>query len=77
MKFLVAFAFLFAAALAAPSPADIELLKNAFTSELSGYNFEFEQSDGQKRTESGVVKNVGAENEFVAVTGKSTSMFNA
>lgn len=29
----------------------------------------FEQSDGQKRDETGEVKNVGAENEFVAVKG--------
>jgi hypothetical protein len=29
----------------------------------------FEQSDGQKRDEQGEVKNLGAENEFVAVRG--------
>ena len=31
--------------------------------------FSFEQSDGQKRSEVGTVKNAGAENESLSVTG--------
>jgi hypothetical protein len=71
MKFLVVFALFIAAALAAP--ADVELLKSDFTNDpASGYSFAFEQSDGQKKDETGEVRNFGQENEFVAVRGSFT-----
>lgn len=41
MKFLVVFALFIAATLAAPPTADITILKNAFESELTGYNFAY------------------------------------
>lgn len=67
MKFLVVFALCFAAALAAP--ADVTLLKSDFTHDATNYAFDFEQSDGHVRKETGVVKNVGSETEHIAVTG--------
>lgn len=71
MKFLILLALAFSAVLAAP-PAktdDIQLLKSDFSNDPTGYNFAFEQSDGQRRDETGEVRNAGDENEFVAVRG--------
>lgn len=72
MKFLIVLALAFAVALAAPPKTtdDVTLLKSDFSSDPnSGYNFAFEQSDGQRRDETGEVKNLGAEDEYVAVRG--------
>lgn len=61
----------FAVALAAPPKTDeIQLLKSDFSSDpQTGYNFAFEQSDGQRRDETGEVRNLGADDEYVAVRG--------
>lgn len=75
MKFCLLLAFAFTAVLAAPQGAneDIQLLKADFSNDpQTGYNFAFEQSDGQSRDETGEVRNAGAENEFVAVKGSFT-----
>lgn len=69
MKFLIVFALCFAAALAAPPTGDVTLLKSDFVNDGNTYNFGFEQSDGQTRTEQGEVKNVGSENEAISVRG--------
>lgn len=72
MKFLIVLALAFAVALAAPPKTtdDVQLLKSDFSNDpQTGYNFAFEQSDGQRRDETGEVKNLGAEDEFVAVRG--------
>lgn len=74
MKFLVVLALVIVAALAAPqkpaATSDVQLLKSDFSNDpQSGYNFAFEQSDGQRRDETGEVKNLGAEDEYVAVRG--------
>lgn len=36
---------------------------------IASYSFDFEQSDGHKRSEVGVLKNVGSESEAITVTG--------
>lgn len=75
MKFCLLLALAFTAVLAAPQGAneDIQLLKSDFSNDpQTGYNFAFEQSDGQTRNEEGEVRNAGAENEFVAVKGSFT-----
>lgn len=73
MKFLIVLALAFAAALAAPASQpktdDIQLLKSDSSNDASGYNFAFEQSDGQRREETGELRNAGAEDEYVAVRG--------
>lgn len=71
MKFLIVLALAFTAILAAPPKnEDIQLLKSDFSSDpQTGYNFAFEQTDGQRRDETGEVRNLGAEDEFVAVRG--------
>lgn len=70
MKFLIVFACLIVAALAAPpSSIDVQVLKNVFTNDVNSYNFGFEQSDGQTRQEQGEVRNVGLENESISVRG--------
>jgi hypothetical protein len=69
MKFLIVFALFIVAALAAPPAGDIEVLRSDFTNDQAGYAFNFEQSDGQKRDETGSVRNAGSETEFVAVKG--------
>lgn len=68
MKFLVVFALCFAAALAATIP-EVTLLKSDLTHKGGNYAFGFEQSDGYVRQETGVVRNEGTEDQFVAVTG--------
>lgn len=72
MKLFIILSLVFAVALAAPpkTTEDITLLKSDFSNDpQTGYNFAFEQSDGQRRDETGEVKNLGAEDEYVAVRG--------
>ena len=73
MKFLIVLALAFTAVLAAPPAADVTVLRSDFNNDpQTGYNFAFEQSDGQTRDETGEVRNLGAEDEFVAVRGSFT-----
>lgn len=67
MKLLIVFALFIAATMAAP--ADITVLSAKHSSDDKGYSFDFEQSDGHKRNEVGVLKNVGAESDAITVTG--------
>ncbi|XP_063697909.1 flexible cuticle protein 12-like [Culicoides brevitarsis] len=67
MKFAIVFAALVAVAIAA---GDVEVLKyDNENSGVDGYSFAFETSDGTKHDESGVVNNVGQENEAISVKG--------
>ncbi|XP_062549674.1 endocuticle structural glycoprotein SgAbd-5-like [Armigeres subalbatus] len=71
MKFLIVFTFaIVACSLAAPQD-EVQIVQ--FTNENTvegGYNFAYEQSDGQKREEAGVLKPVeGAEVPAISVTG--------
>uniref|UniRef100_A0A023EE96 Putative pupal cuticle protein 78e n=1 Tax=Aedes albopictus TaxID=7160 RepID=A0A023EE96_AEDAL len=71
MKILIVFSFtLLACTLAAPQD-EVQIVQ--FTNENNldgGYNFAYEQSDGQKREETGVLKPVeGAEAPAISITG--------
>ncbi|PZC85386.1 endocuticle structural glycoprotein SgAbd-5 [Helicoverpa armigera] len=69
MKLLVLCA-LVAVVAAAPQAQDVQLLRyDADNDGLGTYNFVYEQSDGSKRNENGELRNVGAEDEFVAMKG--------
>lgn len=68
MKLLVVFAFLFAAAVAAPPRVDtsgVTVLSRSFSNDGNLYKFGFEQSDGQKREETGEVKLIEKESGIV------------
>jgi Insect cuticle protein len=69
MKFIIVLALVIASAMALPA-GDVTVLKSAFTNDgTSGYNFAFEQSDGNTRTEEGTLKNAGTETEAISVKG--------
>jgi len=68
MRHLVVFCLVIVAALAAPQD-EVSVLRSDSSSDQAGYSFTFEQSDGQKRDETGEVKNAGEENESIAVRG--------
>ncbi|XP_060656727.1 larval cuticle protein 65Ag1-like [Drosophila nasuta] len=67
MKFLIVFVALFALALAAP--AEVQNLRLASEVGPESYKFGYENSDGASHDEQGVVKNLGADNEGISVTG--------
>ncbi|CAD7083183.1 unnamed protein product [Hermetia illucens] len=72
MKFAIVFAALLAAALAAPvdDPKNAQILRyESDNIGTDGYNFAFETSDGTSRQEQAQLKNVGTENEALAVRG--------
>ncbi|XP_055373391.1 flexible cuticle protein 12-like [Condylostylus longicornis] len=68
MKFVIILSVIFAVALAIP--ADVEIVRydndNIGT---DGYKFYVETSDGKKHDESGQLKNIGTEQEGIAVQG--------
>lgn len=68
MKFLVLFAVLCVSALAAPpkvDSSDITVLSRTFSNDGNAYKFGFEQSDGQKRDETGEIKLIEKESGIV------------
>ncbi|KAH8234583.1 hypothetical protein KR032_000032 [Drosophila birchii] len=72
MKFLIAFVALFALALAAPprsSSGDAVVLAQNSDVGPESYNYNFETSDGQKAEAAGKLKNIGTEQEAIAVHG--------
>ncbi|CAB3242932.1 unnamed protein product [Arctia plantaginis] len=72
MKLLIVFVFI-AVVAAAPQSQDVQVVKLVSDNDgLGTYNFEYEQSDGSKRQEKGELRNVGAEDEFVAMSGSYT-----
>lgn len=77
MKHLVVFCLVIVAALAAPQE-EVSVLRSDSSIDQAGYSFTYEQSDGQKRDETGEVKNAGQENESIAVRGsfQFTGTFN-
>ncbi|XP_047525460.1 cuticle protein CP14.6-like [Pieris napi] len=73
MKSFIVFALFVAAAVAAPaSPdADAQILRyDADNIGVGDYNNAVETSNGIKRVEQGVLKNVGTENEALEVRGE-------
>lgn len=70
MKLLVVFAFLFAVSIASPAKprvdtGDVSVLSRSFSNDGNLYKFGFEQSDGQKREETGEVKVIEKESGIV------------
>ncbi|CRL02972.1 CLUMA_CG016573, isoform A [Clunio marinus] len=85
MKYLIVFALVIVAALAAPPKKAPRLSRASDDSSnaqilkyendnigIDGYNFAYETSDGVSRQESAVVNNLGSENEEIAVKGTIT-----
>lgn len=70
MQFLVLFAALVAAAVAAPAQ-DVVLVKQTPLDNIGvdGYNFGYELSNGETRQESAKLRNIGTENEALVITG--------
>ncbi|XP_075970543.1 endocuticle structural glycoprotein SgAbd-5-like [Anticarsia gemmatalis] len=70
MKLLVVCALVAVVAAAPQGDQDVQLLKYETDNDgLGTYNFVYEQSDGSKRDEKGELRNAGAEDEFVAMSG--------
>uniref|UniRef100_A0A6P4ER91 Larval cuticle protein 8-like isoform X2 n=1 Tax=Drosophila rhopaloa TaxID=1041015 RepID=A0A6P4ER91_DRORH len=67
MKFLIVFVALFAVALAAP--ADVSIVRSESDVGPEGFKYDWETSDGQKANAAGELRNVGSENESLAVRG--------
>ncbi|KAJ6639788.1 Endocuticle structural protein SgAbd-6 [Pseudolycoriella hygida] len=74
MKMFIVFAAIIALTVAAPADYnDISVVKAAIDHiDTTGYKFEYEQSDGVVRTEEGVLKNAGTEQEALEVRGSVT-----
>ncbi|XP_055912844.1 cuticle protein CP14.6-like [Eupeodes corollae] len=74
MKFVIVFSALFAVALSASIATDsshAETLRyDNDNIGVEGYKYAVETSDGKAASEQGIVKNVGAENEAIAVQGQ-------
>lgn len=75
MRFIVVFAAIVAASLAAPvddsSNAQILRYENENIG-IDGYKFAYETSDGVSRQEEAELKNAGSENEAMSVRGSVT-----
>ncbi|KAH8342512.1 hypothetical protein KR059_010752 [Drosophila kikkawai] len=71
MKFAVvlAFAALFAVAMAAPAAPEATVLRSDSDVRPDGFSYALETSDGTSKQEQGELKNAGAENEAIAVKG--------
>ncbi|XP_070141089.1 larval cuticle protein 65Ag1-like [Drosophila kikkawai] len=70
MKFLIVFVALFAVALAAPA-GDVQIVRADSEDKQLTPHFliRWETSDGQKADAAGELKNIGSENESLAVRG--------
>ncbi|XP_017783145.1 PREDICTED: flexible cuticle protein 12-like [Nicrophorus vespilloides] len=73
MKFVIVFAAVLAASLAAPQGADKDAVINKYDSEnigVDGFNYAYETSNGIAANEQGQITNAGSENEAIAVRGE-------
>ncbi|XP_016975780.1 larval cuticle protein 65Ag1-like [Drosophila rhopaloa] len=68
MKFLIVFVALFAVALAAPA-SEVQVLRSESDVGPENFKYDWETSDGQKANAAGELRNVGSENESLAVRG--------
>ncbi|XP_043649821.1 larval cuticle protein 65Ag1-like [Drosophila teissieri] len=68
MKFAIVLFALFAVALAAPS--DVSIVRSESDVGPLSYKYASETSDGTSKNEEGVLKNVGSEQEAIAVHGE-------
>ncbi|KAM7357142.1 endocuticle structural protein SgAbd-6-like [Cochliomyia hominivorax] len=73
MKLMLVFGLfaLVACALAAPQK-DVEIISQNSDVNIDSYKFDFATSDGTSRTEEGVIKNAGTDNEVLEVKGSFT-----
>ncbi|KAH8274257.1 hypothetical protein KR026_001631 [Drosophila bipectinata] len=71
MKFLIVFVALFALAVAAPPApqSDAQILKSVLDVGTQSFKYDWETSDGQAAQAAGELKNIGTENEAIAVRG--------
>ncbi|KAH8364470.1 hypothetical protein KR084_007231 [Drosophila pseudotakahashii] len=69
MKFLIVFVALFAVALAAPPANDAQILRLDSDVGPESFKYDWETSDGQAAQAQGQLKNIGSENEAIAVQG--------
>ncbi|XP_017134593.1 larval cuticle protein 65Ag1-like [Drosophila miranda] len=68
MKFLIVFVALFAVALAAPAN-DVTIVRSESDVGPENFSYAYETSDGTSAKQSGLLKNVGTEQEALAVQG--------
>ncbi|KAH8364469.1 hypothetical protein KR084_007230 [Drosophila pseudotakahashii] len=69
MKFLIVFVALFAVALAAPAGPEAQILRLESDVQPESFKYDWETSDGQAAQAQGQLKNIGSENEAIAVQG--------
>ncbi|XP_037812004.1 larval cuticle protein 65Ag1-like [Lucilia sericata] len=69
MKLTIVFVTLFAVTLAAPRPEDAIVLKSESDVGPESFKYAYETSDGVKAEARGLLKNIGLENESLAVEG--------
>ncbi|KAH8297621.1 hypothetical protein KR054_004517 [Drosophila jambulina] len=71
MKFLIVFVALFAVALAAPAApsSEAQILRSESDVGPDSFKYDWETSDGQGANAEGQLKNIGSENEAIAVRG--------
>ncbi|XP_023294734.2 larval cuticle protein 65Ag1-like [Lucilia cuprina] len=72
MKLTIVFVTLFAITLAAPRPEDAIVLKSESEVGPESFKYAYETSDGVKAEARGLLKNIGSENESLAVQGAYT-----
>ncbi|XP_037929781.1 endocuticle structural protein SgAbd-6-like [Teleopsis dalmanni] len=75
MKLMLVFVvctFIAVCSAAPQSGKDVETIEYESDVGPDGYKFSYKLSDGTIRTEEGVLKNVGTENESISVTGSVT-----
>ncbi|XP_065359866.1 larval cuticle protein 65Ag1-like [Calliphora vicina] len=72
MKFVIVFVTVFAVVLAAPRSEDAIVLKSESEVGPESFKYSYETSDGVKAEARGLLKNVGSENESLAVQGAYT-----
>lgn len=68
MKAVFIFACVLAVAFARPNP-EAEIVRSESDVGPESYKYNLETSDGTKKQEAGQLKNVGSENEAIAVSG--------
>ncbi|XP_064541562.1 larval cuticle protein 65Ag1-like [Drosophila montana] len=69
MKFLIVFVALFAVALAAPGDSEAQVLRSDSDVGPESFNYAYETSNGISEQAAGQLKNIGSENEAIAVQG--------
>ncbi|XP_055846607.1 larval cuticle protein 65Ag1-like [Episyrphus balteatus] len=69
MKFVIVLVALFGLALAAPAE-EASIVRSESNVLADGYQFAVETSDGKAHSESGQLKNIGAEDEAIVVKGQ-------